>query len=199
MRLLLHFPLVKVKKQKVTYCVKEFKRKNKMDISGNKRALRRLRTACEKAKRILSSTVMTTIEVDSLYDGIDFHSSISRAKFEELNMDYLNKCMEFVEKCLIDAKMGKSSVHDVVLAGGSTRIPKLQQLLSDFFDGKDLCKCINADEAVAYGAAVHAYMLNGESSEKVQNASLWEVTPLSLGLQEDGSCYIIASSTSKHV
>ncbi|RZB54157.1 heat shock cognate 70 kDa protein 2-like [Glycine soja] len=170
----------------VTYCVKEFQRKNKMDISGNKRALRRLRTACEKAKRILSCSTMTTIEVDSLYDGIDFHSSISRAKFEELNKDYLNKCMEFVEKCLIDAKMDKSSVHDVVLAGGSTRIPKLQQLLSDFFDGKDLCKCINADEAVAYGAAVHASMLNGEFSEKVQNALIWEVTPLSLGLQKEG-------------
>ncbi|KAG4922906.1 hypothetical protein GLYMA_18G287800v4 [Glycine max] len=170
----------------VTYCVKEFQRKNKKDISGNERALRRLRTACEKAKRILSSTVMTTIEVDSLYDGIDFHSSISRAKFEELNMDYLNKCMEFVEKCLIDAKMDKSSVHDVVLAGGSTRIPKLQQLLSDFFDGKDLCKCINADEAVAYGAAVHASMLNGESSEKVQNTLPREVTPLSLGLEKEG-------------
>ncbi|KAG5096171.1 hypothetical protein JHK84_051759 [Glycine max] len=129
---------------------------------------------------------MTTIEVDSLYDGIDFHSSISRAKFEELNKDYLNKCMEFVEKCLIDAKMDKSSVHDVVLAGGSTRIPKLQQLLSDFFDGKDLCKCINADEAVAYGAAVYASMLNGEFSEKVQNTLPREVTPLSLGFQVEG-------------
>ncbi|TKY64893.1 Heat shock cognate 70 kDa protein [Spatholobus suberectus] len=157
-----------------------------MDISGNPRALRKLRTACEKAKRILSCTTMTTIEADSLYEGIDFYSPISRAKFEELNKDYFDKCMEFVEKCLMDAKMDKSSVHDVVLAGGSTRIPKVQKLLSDFFDGKSLCKSINADEAVAYGAAVHASVLSGEFSEKVQNTLLREVTPLSLGLETDG-------------
>ncbi|RDX73429.1 Heat shock cognate 70 kDa protein 2, partial [Mucuna pruriens] len=174
----------------VKYCVKEFRRRYTMDISGNPRALRRLKTACENAKRTLSSTTMGTIEVDSLHEGIDFFSSISRAKFEELNKDLFNKCMEFVEKCLMYAKMDKSSVDDVVLVGGSIRIPKVQQLLQNFFDGKDLHKNINADEAVAYGAAVHASMLNGQFDEKVQNTLLREVIPLSLGLQEDGGILI---------
>ncbi|RDX73431.1 Heat shock cognate 70 kDa protein, partial [Mucuna pruriens] len=170
----------------VNYCVKEFLRKYKMDISGNPRALWRLRTACEKVKRTLSSTTMTIIELDSLYEGIDFHLSISRAKFEELNKDLFNKCMEFVETCLRYAKMHKSSVDDVVLVGGSTRIPKVQQLLRDLFDGKALHKNINADEAVAYGAAVHASILSGEFNKKLQKPLLREVTPLSLGLQEEG-------------
>ena len=140
----------------VNHFVQEFKRKNKKDIIGNPRALRRLRTACERAKRTLSSTAQTTIEIDSLYEGIDFYSTITRARFEELNMDLFRKCMEPVEKCLRDAKMDKSTIHDVVLVGGSTRIPKVQQLLQDFFNGKELCKSINPDEAVAYGAAVQA-------------------------------------------
>ncbi|XP_012831747.1 PREDICTED: heat shock cognate 70 kDa protein 2-like [Erythranthe guttata] len=122
----------------VNHFVQEFKRKNKKDISGNPRALRRLRTSCERAKRTLSSTAQTTIEIDSLYEGIDFYSTITRARFEELNMDLFRKCMEPVEKCLRDAKMDKSTVHDVVLVGGSTRIPKVQQLLQDFFNGKEL-------------------------------------------------------------
>ncbi|CAO2196998.1 unnamed protein product [Urochloa humidicola] len=151
----------------VNHFVQEFKRKHKKDISGNPRALRRLRTACERAKRTLSSTAQTTIEIDSLYEGIDFYSTITRARFEELNMDLFRKCMEPVEKCLRDAKMDKSSVHDVVLVGGSTRIPKVQQLLQDFFNGKELCKSINPDEAVAYGAAVQAAILSGEGNEKV--------------------------------
>ncbi|KAK8280491.1 hypothetical protein V6Z12_D09G178800 [Gossypium hirsutum] len=151
----------------VNHFVQEFKRKNKKDISGNPRALRRLRTSCERAKRTLSSTAQTTIEIDSLYEGIDFYSTITRARFEELNMDLFRKCMEPVEKCLRDAKMDKSSVHDVVLVGGSTRIPKVQQLLQDFFNGKELCKSINPDEAVAYGAAVQAAILSGEGNEKV--------------------------------
>ncbi|KAK8280492.1 hypothetical protein V6Z12_D09G178800 [Gossypium hirsutum] len=152
----------------VNHFVQEFKRKNKKDISGNPRALRRLRTSCERAKRTLSSTAQTTIEIDSLYEGIDFYSTITRARFEELNMDLFRKCMEPVEKCLRDAKMDKSSVHDVVLVGGSTRIPKVQQLLQDFFNGKELCKSINPDEAVAYGAAVQAAILSGEGNEKEQ-------------------------------
>ena len=119
----------------------------------------RLRTACERAKRTLSSTAQTTIEIDSLFEGIDFYTTITRARFEELNMDLFRKCMEPVEKCLRDAKMDKSSVHDVVLVGGSTRIPKVQQLLQDFFNGKELCKSINPDEVVAYGAAVQAAIL----------------------------------------
>uniref|UniRef100_K7LZH1 Uncharacterized protein n=1 Tax=Glycine max TaxID=3847 RepID=K7LZH1_SOYBN len=154
----------------VNHFVQEFKRKNKKDISGNPRALRRLRTACERAKRTLSSTAQTTIEIDSLYEGIDFYSTITRARFEELNMDLFRKCMEPVEKCLRDAKMDKRTVHDVVLVGGSTRIPK----------------SINPDEAVAYGAAVQAAILSGEGNEKVQDLLLLDVTPLSLGLETAG-------------
>eukprot|EP00253_Pinus_taeda_P010351 PITA_10351 len=167
----------------VNHFVQEFKRKHKKDISGNARALRRLRTSCERAKRTLSSTAQTTIEIDSLYEGIDFYTTITRARFEELNMDLFRKCMEPVEKCLRDAKMDKRSIHDVVLVGGSTRIPKVQSLLQDLFNGKELCKSINPDEAVAYGAAVQAAILSGEGSEKVQDLLLLDVTPLSLGLE----------------
>ncbi|GJN22853.1 hypothetical protein PR202_gb10453 [Eleusine coracana subsp. coracana] len=170
----------------VNHFVQEFKRKHKKDISGNPRALRRLRTSCERAKRTLSSTAQTTIEIDSLYEGVDFYTTITRARFEELNMDLFRKCMEPVEKCLRDAKMDKSTVHDVVLVGGSTRIPRVQQLLQDFFNGKELCKSINPDEAVAYGAAVQAAILSGEGNEKVQDLLLLDVTPLSLGLETAG-------------
>ncbi|GMP24364.1 hypothetical protein CsSME_00001652 [Camellia sinensis var. sinensis] len=170
----------------VNHFVQEFKRKHKKDISGNPRSLRRLMTACERAKRTLSSTAQTTIEIDSLYDGVDFHTTITRARFEELNMDLFMKCMEPVEKCLRDAKMDKNSVHDVVLVGGSTRIPKVQQLLQDFFNGKELCKSINPDEAVAYGATVQAAILSGEGNQKVQDLLLLNVTPLSLGLETAG-------------
>ncbi|KAG6674793.1 hypothetical protein I3842_15G063200 [Carya illinoinensis] len=145
----------------VNHFVQEFERKNKKDISGDPRALRRLRTACERAKRTLSSTSQTTIEINSMYEGIDFYSTITRAKFEELNMDLFRKCMEPIEKCQRDAKMDKSNVHDVVLVGGSTRISKVQQLLQDFFNGKKLCKSINPDEVVAYGATVQAAILSG--------------------------------------
>ncbi|MBA0784366.1 hypothetical protein Gotri_001950 [Gossypium trilobum] len=170
----------------VNHFVQEFKRKHKKDISTNARALRRLRTACERAKRTLSSTAQTTIEIDSLYEGIDFYSTITRARFEELNMDLFRKCMEPVEKCLRDSKIDKSQVDEVVLVGGSTRIPKVQQLLQDFFNGKELCKSINPDEAVAYGAAVQAAILSGEGNEKVQDLLLLDVTPLSLGLETAG-------------
>eukprot|EP01025_Chloroclados_australasicus_P018805 TRINITY_DN20009_c0_g3_i1.p2 TRINITY_DN20009_c0_g3~~TRINITY_DN20009_c0_g3_i1.p2 ORF type:complete len:643 (+),score=139.46 TRINITY_DN20009_c0_g3_i1:192-2120(+) len=170
----------------VNFFVQEFKRKYKKDISDNPRSLRRLRTACERAKRTLSSSAQAAIEIDSLYEGIDFYTSITRARFEELNMDLFRKCMEPVEKTLTDAKIDKGQVRDVVLVGGSTRIPKIQQLLSDFFNGRELCKSINPDEAVAYGAAVQAAILTGEGSEKVQDLLLLDVAPLSLGLETAG-------------
>ncbi|XP_058728027.1 heat shock cognate 70 kDa protein-like [Vicia villosa] len=169
----------------VNYFVQEFKRKNKIDISGNSRALTMLRTACERAKRSLSFLVTATIEVDSLFQGIDFSSSINRAKFDEMNMDLFNECMKIVESCLTDAKMDKSRIDDVVLVGGSSRIPKVQQLLQEFFNGKELCKSINPDEAVAYGAAVQAALLSGDV-KNVPKLVLQDVTPLSLGTSEIG-------------
>ncbi|XP_052186196.1 heat shock cognate 70 kDa protein-like [Diospyros lotus] len=166
----------------VDFFAEEFRRKQKKDITGNPRALRRLRTACERAKRNLSSTSQTTIEIDCLYEGIDFSTTISRARFEELNMDLFKMCMGPVETCLADAHMEKSSIHDVVLVGGSTRIPKVQEMLKDFFDGKELCKSINPDEAVAHGAAVQAAILSGNATEKIHDLLLLDVTPLSLGV-----------------
>merc|ERR1712224_576114 len=136
----------------VDFCMQDFKRRYKKDMSSNQRALRRLRTACERAKRTLSSSTQAHIEIDSLYDGIDFNSTITRARFEDLNMDYFKKCMLPIEKVLKDSKLSKSQVDEIVLVGGSTRIPKIQALLSEFFNGKELCKSINPDEAVAYGA-----------------------------------------------
>jgi len=170
----------------VNHLAQEFKRRQRKDITGNARALRRLKTACERAKRTLSTTTQTAIEIDSLHDGIDFYAKMTRARFEELNMDLFKKCMDPVEKCLKDAKVDKSRISDVVLVGGSTRIPKVQKLLQDFFNGKQLCKTINPDEAVAYGAAVQAAILSGETNEKVQDVLLLDVAPLSLGLETAG-------------
>ena len=171
----------------VEYFVQEFKRKFRKDLSGNQRALRRLRTACERAKRNLSSATQANIEIDSLYEGVDFNSVMTRARFEDLNMDYFRKCMEPVEKVLRDAKLSKSQVHEIVLVGGSTRIPKVQQMLSEYFNGKALNKSINPDEAVAYGATVQAAILSGDqTSSKLQDVILLDVAPLSLGIETAG-------------
>merc|ERR1712001_776218 len=147
----------------VNHFTTEFKRKHKKDITGNKRAVRRLRTACERAKRTLSASAQASIEIDSLYEGIDFYTSVTRARFEELNADLFRGTMEPVERALRDAKFDKSDIHELVLVGGSTRIPKIQKLLQDFFNGKELNKSINPDEAVAYGAAVQAAILQGNT------------------------------------
>ena len=172
----------------VNHFVQEFKRKHKKDLTGNKRALRRLRTACERAKRTLSASAQANIEIDSLFEGIDFYTSITRARFEELNNDLFHGTLELVAKALRDAKLGKDKIHDIVLVGGSTRIPKIQKLLQDFFNGKDLNKSINPDEAVAYGAAVQAAILSGDKSDEVQDLLLLDVAPLSMGIgMGDGS------------
>ena len=170
----------------VDHFVKEFERKHKKDISGNKRALRRLRTACERAKRTLSASAQANLEIDSLFEGIDYYTSITRARFEELCSDLFRGTLEPVEKAMRDAKMDKGQIHDIVLVGGSTRIPKIQKLLSDFFNGKDLNKSINPDEAVAYGATIQAAILTGEEHESVTDLLLLDVAPLSLGIETAG-------------
>ncbi|EMT61617.1 Heat shock 70 kDa protein [Fusarium odoratissimum] len=169
----------------VNHFVNEFKRKHKKDLSTNVRALRRLRTACERAKRTLSSSAQTSIEIDSLFEGIDFYTSITRARFEELCQDLFRSTP--VDRVLTDAKIDKSLVHEIVLVGGSTRIPRVQKLITDYFNGKEPNKSINPDEAVAYGAAVQAAILSGDTSSKATNEILLlDVAPLSLGIETAG-------------
>jgi len=170
----------------VSFFVDQFKKKHKHDISNNARALRRLRTACERAKRTLSSSTQASIEIDSLYEGIDFYTNITRARFEELNIDLFKSCLQPVEKVLTDSKIDKGAVHEVVLVGGSTRIPKVQELLQNFYNGKELNKSINPDEAVAYGAAIQAAVLSGSKDKKLESLLLLDVAPLSLGLETAG-------------
>tara|TARA_B100000900_G_C20530956_1_gene696295 strand:- start:64 stop:1404 length:1341 start_codon:yes stop_codon:yes gene_type:complete len=173
----------------VQHFAQEFKRKNKLDIMESKKAIRRLKTACERAKRTLSSAQTASIELDSLYEGIDFFTNISRAKFESLCQHLFVKSMDPVQKCLRDSKISKNNIHEIVLVGGSTRIPKVQTMLSDFFNGKKLCNSINPDEAVAYGASVQAHILtkgNSGEPDKTSDLLLLDVAPLSLGLETAG-------------
>jgi len=171
----------------VNHFVEDFKKKNKgSDLTQSHRAVRRLRTACERAKRTLSAAAQATIEIDSLYDNVDYQATITRARFEELCADLFKSTLAPVERVLADSKMDKRTVHDVVLVGGSTRIPKVQQLVSDFFGGKELNKSINPDEAVAYGAAVQAFILNGGKSAQTEGLLLLDVTPLTQGIETNG-------------
>jgi heat shock 70kDa protein 1/2/6/8 len=171
----------------VEFCMSEFKKKTKLDISDNARALRRLRTQCEKAKRILSSAHQAPIECETLFEGEDFNTNISRAKFEELCMEDFKKCMPPVENVLKDSGLGKGQIDEIVLVGGSTRIPKIQEMLTDYFGGKQLNKTINPDEAVAYGAAVQAAILTGKGGEMTSELLLLDVAPLSMGIETEGS------------
>ncbi|XP_078151956.1 heat shock cognate 70 kDa protein-like [Carex rostrata] len=175
----------------VNHLVEEFTRKQRKDINNNPRALRRLKTACEQAKRILSTTTQTAVSLDCLYEGTDFYSTITRARFEELNMDLFNKSIEIVARCHEDAGIDKDNIDVVVLVGGSTRIPIVQQLLKNYFCGKKLCKSIHPDEAVAYGAAVHAANLSGQGTEEIKSLVLIDVAPLSLGINLKGDITLV--------
>lgn len=170
----------------VDYCLGEFKRIHKTDLTNNHKAMRRLRTACERGKRALSSVIQTTIDVDSLYDGIDFSITLTRAKLESLCMDIFKKAMEPVDKVVADSKLDKSKIHEIVLVGGSTRIPIIKKMLTDYFNGKKLNESVNPDEAVAYGAAIQAAILSGVVDDKLDQLVLLDVTPLSLGLKTAG-------------
>jgi L1 cell adhesion molecule like protein len=170
----------------VEHFIQEFKRKHKKDPSNNNRSIKRLKIACEKAKRTLSSSMTAQIEIDSFFEGIDFITGITRARFEDLCGDIFKKTMEPVLTVLRDAGLSKSQVDDVVLVGGSTRIPKIRDMLSDLFNGKELCRSVNEDEAVCYGSVIQASLLSGIQSEKTADLLLLDVTPLSLGIETAG-------------
>jgi len=171
----------------VDYCCQEYQKKFKEDISKNMKARRRLQNACERAKRTLSTSMTASVEVESLSEGNDFNIPITRAKFEQLCDDLFKKAIKPVEQVMKDAKMSKDQVHEIVLVGGSTRVPKIQQLLKEFFNGKELCQNVNPDEAVAYGAAVQGAVLSGVKDEKLDSLIVLDVTPLTLGIETSGN------------
>ncbi|CAI9772011.1 unnamed protein product [Fraxinus pennsylvanica] len=166
--------------------IKLIKKKHEKDISKDNRALGKLRRECERAKRALSNQHQVRLEIESLFDGIDFSEPLTRARFEELNNDLFRKTMGPVKKAMKDAGLEKHQIDEIVLVGGSTRIPKVQQLLKDYFDGKELNKRINPDEAVAYGAAVQGGILSGEGGDKTKGVLLLDVAPLTLGIETVG-------------
>ena len=170
----------------VDYCVFEFRNKHDIDLTNDKRALRRLQTACELAKRSLSASTYATIEVDSLSNGINFYTKISRAKFDEMCIDLFRSTLQPMQSALDDAKLDKNDIAEVILVGGSTRIPRVQKLVQDYFNGKQLNTSIHPDEAVAYGAAIQAAILNGEDFDALQDLILLDVTPLTLGISVKG-------------
>lgn len=172
----------------VEHCVAEFKKKTRVDLLGNARALRRLRTACERAKHTLSSSTQASIEIDSLYEGQDFSTTITRAKFEALCEPLFRKCMEPMEQVLRDSKMAKDKIHEIVMVGGSSRIPKVRQMVTDFFNGKKLNDSVHPDEAVAYGAAVQAHILTNKDDvrDATSELLLLDVAPLTLGIETAG-------------
>jgi heat shock 70kDa protein 1/2/6/8 len=172
----------------VEWMIEEFKKKTKLDIRSNPKALARSRLAAEKAKKTLSTATQTSIEIDSLAEGQDLQLTLTRAKFESLCDDLFRKCMGPVEQVLRDSKMSKADIDDVVLVGGSSRIPKVQALLKELFNGKELCQSIHPDEAVAYGAAVQAHILSGNNkNDATTDLLLLDVTPLSLGIETAGN------------
>lgn len=183
-----HLGGVDFDKRLAEYIMQEFKKKHKLDISINPKAVRRILNACERAKRSLSASAQTTIEIESLHEGIDFNITVTRAKFEDMCQDLFSKCLDTVSNVLNDSKLGKNDIHDVILVGGSTRIPKIQDMLSEFFNGKELCKSVNPDEAVAHGAAIQAAILNKQDTENsLKDLLLLDVCPLSLGIETSGN------------